>query len=146
MNTFEALKPLYDANPDTRVQIVRGKNADVLFDGAVKDVPFWFAAKYYVYRTDDGSVPVIHVMEMPPTVPVVTVDGTDFAITDNAVHECGTLLYYDPVSDKGYQLVDDGRRVAITSYAAFGDDMHSAREAAQHWMGKARRAWLARAE
>ena len=76
----------------------------------------------------------------------ITIENTVFAVTDNAVHEYGTLLYYDPINDKGYQLDGDGKRVAITSYAAFGDDMYAARQAAQHWMGKARKAWMTRTE
>jgi hypothetical protein len=74
----------------------------------------------------------------------ITIENTVFVVSDNDVHECGTLLHYDPVKGKGYQLVDDNRRVGLCSYATFGEDMYSAREAAAHWMGKARVAWAAR--
>ncbi len=67
---------------------------------------------------------------------------TDFAVRDGCVQECGTALRYDPVSGKGYQM-SDGRRVALTSYAAFGEDMFRARMAADRWCEKARAAWNA---
>jgi hypothetical protein len=73
-----------------------------------------------------------------------TIDGTEFAVTDHDVQECGTPLHYDPATGKGYQLVY-GQRVALTSYAAFGSDLNRARKAADHWTSKAKRAWLAMA-
>lgn len=53
------------------------------------------------------------------------VEGTD-------VQEVGTPFHYDAANGKGYQEVD-GRHVALTSYAAFGNDIASARDAADFW-------------
>lgn len=68
----------------------------------------------------------------------VKIDGTTF-VTDahGGVMEWGTNLHYD---GKGYQLDDDDKRVALTSYAAFGDDVYIAREIAERWCAKAQRA------
>lgn len=67
----------------------------------------------------------------------VKIDGTTFvADGDGGVMEWGTNLHYD---GRGYQPVD-GRRVALTSYAAFGDDVHIAREIASRWCAKAQKA------
>ena len=71
----------------------------------------------------------------------VRIDRTDFCVHNGFVREWGTNLYYDPFADKGYQLGSDGRRIAITSFAAFGSDIHQAREAARAWCERARRAW-----
>lgn len=73
----------------------------------------------------------------------INIDGTDFAVNieDGYAREWGVNLFYDPATDRGYQLDNDGRRIGLTSYAAFGDDIYQAREAAAYWLDKARRAW-----
>ena len=72
----------------------------------------------------------------------ITVDGTDFAVHEGYVREWGTNLYYDPATDRGYQVGNDGQHVALTSYEAFGCDIYRARELADRWISKARRAWM----
>ena len=72
----------------------------------------------------------------------IEIDGTLFVSDGFVVREVGTNLHYDPITWKGYQLAN-GRRVAITSYEAFGADMRQAREYASRWCAKARRAWEA---
>lgn len=67
----------------------------------------------------------------------IEIEGTTFVTDGNGgVMEWGTNLHYD---GKGYQPVDGGR-VALTSYAAFGDDVNVAREIAGRWCAKAQRA------
>ena len=64
-------------------------------------------------------------------------DGVTFvADAMGGVMEWGTNLHYD---GKGYQLAN-GRRVALTSYEAFGADMRHAREYADRWCAKAQKA------
>lgn len=57
------------------------------------------------------------------------------------VREVGTNLYYDAYTLTGYQLDADGRRIGLTSYAAFGEVTHQAREGARHWCEEAQEAW-----
>lgn len=70
------------------------------------------------------------------------IDGTLFVSDGFVVREAGTNLHYDPITGKGYQFAN-GRRVALTSYEAFGADMRQAREYANRWCAKAQRAWEA---
>lgn len=72
----------------------------------------------------------------------VEIDGTSFVVDGFVVREAGTNLHYNATAGKGYQLVN-GRRVALTSYEAFGADMRQAREYASRWCAKAQRAWEA---
>lgn len=70
----------------------------------------------------------------------VTVDGTDFCVYEDHVSEYGTNLRYDPATGEGYQVAN-GRRVALTSYEAFGSDLNRASELAKRWCEKAQNAW-----
>jgi hypothetical protein len=66
---------------------------------------------------------------------------TEFSVHEDYVQEVGTPLKYDPKTGKGYQIGRNGQRIALTSYAAFGDDINRAHEAAAHWCEKAQRAY-----
>ncbi len=57
------------------------------------------------------------------------------------VQEYGTRLKYDVDTQKGYQLDDNGRRISIASYGAFGDCLVNAYKAATSWEKNAQRAW-----
>jgi len=67
--------------------------------------------------------------------------ATEFSVHEGYVQEIGTSLKYDPATKKGYQTGRNDQRIALTSYAAFGSDIHHAHEAAEHWCEKAQRAW-----
>ena len=68
----------------------------------------------------------------------IEIQGTTFvADRFGGVMEWGTNLHYD---GRGYQLDSNDRRVALTSYEAFGADMRQAREYASRWCEKAQKA------
>lgn len=77
----------------------------------------------------------------------ITIDGTDFYLSKGGdyVGECGTSLRWNPLESDGYiRHSPDGwvyHSVSITSFGNFGDDMHVARELADRWCEKARKAW-----
>ena len=51
---------------------------------------------------------------------VIKIDKTCFVVDGDTVQEVGTNLHYDPVTDRSFQLLADGRRVSALSYEAFG--------------------------
>ena len=70
------------------------------------------------------------------------VDGYKFMLRDDGiVTEWGTGSYYDPTTGRGFRTDDDGRRIALTSYASFGDDMFVAAKLAKRWIEKAKTAY-----
>lgn len=77
----------------------------------------------------------------------VAIDGTEFYINENRnyVGEVGTTRKWSPRHPRGFKLqCRDGlhwQHVGLTSFGDFGADTHQARELADRWCEKARRAW-----
>ena len=86
---------------------------------------------------------------------VIKIDTHCFVVDGDMVHEVGTNLYYDPVTDDSFQVLADGRRVSALSFEAFGCypgalDLHSrwkrfARRAAKYFMSWHELDWYDRA-
>lgn len=73
---------------------------------------------------------------------IITVGTTDFVVRDGYVQELGTIKRWSPSHPQGWQEVM-GRKVSLCSYATFGPDINQARELADRWCAKARKAWEA---
>ena len=77
----------------------------------------------------------------------IMVDGTEFYLSADGTYvgETGTTRRWSPDEPHGYKMHSPyglhWQRVGLTSFGDFGADMHQARELADRWCEKARRAW-----